>query len=109
MFNYFDNLYHLFKLVTNILAVSKTKSTILIIIFFFLGVLVDRAVLYYEIGEKNKILLKEQESIKEEYKLLIKRFELVEQELLQRKLQDSLQFLDSLYLVDSTLIVDSNL
>lgn len=74
---------------------KKSKVIILVIIFFLAGVLLDRAFLYYEIGEKNKVLLKEQESIKEEYKVLIKRFEMVEQELELRKLKDSTIIEDS--------------
>ena len=73
----------------------KSKVTILLIIFFFAGILMDRAFLYYEIGEKNKVLLKEQESIKEEYTVLIKRFEMVEQELEIRKCNDSIFYGDS--------------
>jgi len=42
----------------------KSNVTILVLIFFLLGILIDRAFLYYENSEKNKILLIEQESIK---------------------------------------------
>ncbi|MDA3954718.1 MAG: hypothetical protein PF485_13805 [Bacteroidales bacterium] len=80
---------------------KKSKLIILIIIFFLMGILLDRAFLYYEMGEKNKILLLEQEIIKEDYKMLIKQFESVEQELLLRKLQDSIYALDSTYFEDS--------
>lgn len=79
----------------------KSKLTILLIIFFLLGILVDRAFLYYEIGEKNKLLLVEQESIKEDYKQLIKQFEIVENELLLRKIQDSIINTDSIFIMDS--------
>lgn len=82
----------------------KSKATILVIIFFLLGILLDRAFLYYEIGEKNKILLKEQESIKGEYKELIKRFELVEQELQQRRLEDTFLLGDSILFGDSVFV-----
>lgn len=79
----------------------KSKLTILLIIFFLLGILVDRAFLYYEIGEKNKLLLVEQESIKEDYKQLIKQFEIVENELILRKIQDSIINTDSIFIMDS--------
>jgi len=75
---------------------KKSSVTIIVIIFFLAGILIDRAFLYYEIGEKNKVLLIEQESIKDEYKLLIKRFEMVEQELELRKLNDTIFIEDSL-------------
>lgn len=75
---------------------NKSKKTILILIFFLLGVLVDRAFLYYEQGERNKLLLKEQESIKEDYQMLIKKFEYVEKELKLRMIMDSLMN-DSMY------------
>lgn len=81
---------------------KKSKLTILFIIFFLLGILVDRAFLYYEMGEKNKLLLLEQESIKEDYKLLIKQFEIVENELLLRKMQDSINNMDSIFIADSS-------
>ena len=80
----------------------RSKVTILVIIFFLAGILLDRTFLYYEMGEKNKVLLKEQESIKDEYKLLIKRFEMVEQELELRILEDSIAFEDSILIGDST-------
>ena len=83
---------------------NKSKATILIIIFFLLGILLDRAFLYYELGEKNKIMLKEQESLKEDYKTLIKQFEKVEEELLLRRLQDSLNTSDSILMNDSLLV-----
>lgn len=67
-----------------------------------MGILVDRAFLYYEMGEKNKLLLFEQESIKEDYKLLIKQFEIVENELLLRKMQDSINNMDSIFIADSS-------
>jgi hypothetical protein len=79
---------------------SKSKTTLLIIIFFLLGVLIDRAFLYYEIGEKNKVLLKEQESIKKDYEMLIDRFEKLEEDLQFRIMMDSL-------IPDSTNIYDS--
>ena len=66
-----------------------------------MGILIDRAVLYYEIGEKNKELLNEQESLKEDYKILIQRFESVEQELRNRHEDDSIILNDSLQLNDS--------
>lgn len=69
---------------------SKFKFTILLIIFFLLGALIDRAVLYYEQGERNKKLLQEQESLKEDYQMLINKFESVENELKFRMLMDSL-------------------
>ena len=83
---------------------KKTKLTILFIIFFLMGILLDRAFLYYEMGEKNKLLLKEQESIKEDYKLLIKQFEIVENELLLRKIQDSIINTDSTFIMDSIIV-----
>ena len=66
-------------------AIHTTVSALtfffkLVIIFFLMGILLDRAFLYYEMGEKNKIMLKEQELIKEDYQVLIKQFEIVEQE-----------------------------
>jgi hypothetical protein len=70
--------------------VRKSKATLLIIIFFFLGILIDRAFLYYEIGEKNKVLLKEQESIKKDYEMLIERFEKLEEDLQFRIMMDSI-------------------
>lgn len=76
---------------------KKSSVILLILIFFLFGILVDRAVLYYEIGEKNKELLKEQESLKEDYKILIQRFEMVEQELELRKINDSILVVDSTY------------
>lgn len=69
-----------------------------------MGILLDRAFLYYEMGEKNKLLLKEQESIKEDYKLLIKQFEIVENELLLRKIQDSINNTDSTFIIDSIIV-----
>lgn len=86
----------------------KSKLTILLIIFFLLGILVDRAFLYYEIGEKNKLLLVEQESIKEDYKQLIKQFEIVENELLLRKIQDSIINTDSIFIIDSIILDNIN-
>jgi len=83
---------------------KKSKVTILVIIFFLLGILLDRAFLYYEMGEKNKILLMEQESIKEDYKLLIKRFEMAEKELELRMLEDSTFIDDSTNIEDSSII-----
>jgi hypothetical protein len=80
--------------------VRKSKATLLIIIFFFLGILIDRAFLYYEIGEKNKVLLKEQESIKKDYEMLIERFEKLEEDLQFRIMMDSL-IPDSATLYDS--------
>ena len=74
---------------------KKPKATILVIIFFLLGILLDRAFLYYEMGEKNKELLKEQEVIKKEYQMLIKRFDLLEQDLQFRMMMDSI-IVDSL-------------
>ena len=68
----------------------KSKVSLLLIIFFLLGALVDRAFLYYEQGERNKKLLYEQESIKEDYQMLIKKFERVEKELKFRMMIDSL-------------------
>lgn len=68
---------------------KKYKVTLLVIIFFLLGVLLDRAFLYYEIGEKNKILLREQESMKEDYLMLINRFEILEKDLKFRMMMDS--------------------
>ncbi|HAF27994.1 MAG TPA: hypothetical protein DCG75_03005 [Bacteroidales bacterium] len=68
---------------------KKSKVTLLVIIFFLLGVLLDRAFLYYEIGEKNKILLQEQESMKEDYLMLINRFEILEKDLKFRMIMDS--------------------
>jgi len=73
----------------------KFNVTILVIIFFLLGILIDRAFLYYENSEKNKILLMEQESIKNDYKLLIEQFELVEKELQLREIEDSILIYDS--------------
>jgi hypothetical protein len=73
-----------------------------------MGILVDRAVLYYEIGEKNKLLLLEQESIKEDYKQLIKQFETVENELLLRRIQDSVINSDSIFNIDSLTLEDSH-
>jgi|GEM_PF-2894879 len=73
----------------------KSNVTILVLIFFLLGILIDRAFLYYENSEKNKILLIEQESIKNDYKLLIEQFELVEKELQRRELEDSILIYDS--------------
>ncbi len=81
----------------------RSKVTILVIIFFLAGILLDRAFLYYEMGEKNKVLLKEQESIKENYKELIKQFEMVEKELELRMLEDSI-INDTTYIEDSTII-----
>lgn len=78
---------------------KKSKVTLLVIIFFLLGILLDRAFLYYEIGEKNKILLQEQESIKEDYLLLIKRFEILEEDLKYRMLMDSVMN-DTIYEID---------
>ena len=69
---------------------KKPKATIIVIIFFLLGILLDRAFLYYEMGEKNKELLKEQEIIKKEYEMLIKRFDLLEQDLQFRMVMDSI-------------------
>lgn len=69
---------------------SKFKATILVIIFFFLGALIDRAFLYYEQGERNKLLLMEQQSLKEDYEYLIKKFEKVEEELKFRMMMDSI-------------------
>lgn len=83
---------------------SKSKIAILVIIFFLLGILLDRAFLYYEMGEKNKILIKEQESIKEDYTSLIQQFKVVENELALRRIQDSINELDSISFEDSTLI-----
>jgi hypothetical protein len=83
---------------------KKSKITILVIIFFLLGILLDRAFLYYEMGEKNKIMLIEQESLKGDYKLLIRQFEEVKEELLFRKLQDSINLADSTFTTDSTMI-----
>lgn len=80
---------------------NKSKTTILIIIFFLLGALVDRAFLYYEQGERNKMLLKEQESIKEDYQMLIRKFEYVEKELKLRMMMDSLMN-DSIYTATSS-------
>lgn len=80
---------------------KKSKVTLLVIIFFFLGILLDRSFLYYEIGEKNKILLQEQESIKEDYLLLIKRFEKLEEDLKFRMMMDSV-------MNDSVIAFDSN-
>jgi len=80
--------------------VRKSKATLLIIIFFFFGILIDRAFLYYEIGEKNKVLLKEQESIKKDYEMLIDRFEKLEEDLQFRIMMDSL-IPDSATLYDS--------
>lgn len=88
------------------MKMKKFTLTILFIIFFLMGVLVDRAVLYYEIGEKNKLLLIEQESIKEDYKQLIKQFEIVEEELLLRKIQDSINKVDSIFSIDSLTLED---
>ncbi len=81
----------------------KSKVTILVIIFFLAGILLDRAFLYYEMGEKNKVLLKEQESIKENYMMLIKQFEMVEKELELRMLEDSI-INDTTYIEGSTII-----
>jgi len=81
---------------------SKFKATVLIIIFFLLGVLVDRSFLYYEIGEKNKLLLEEQQSIKEDYEYLIQKFEKVEEELKFRMMMDSI-ISDSLLIKDSSI------
>lgn len=78
---------------------KKSKATLLVIIFFFLGILLDRAILYYEMGEKNKILLQEQESIKEDYLLLIKRFEILEEDLKFRIMMDSI-IIDSIQFED---------
>ena len=83
---------------------KKSQIIILVIIFFLAGILLDRAFLYYEMGEKNKELLKEQESIKEEYKVLIKRFEMVEEELELRILEDSTFIDDSTNIEDSSII-----
>ena len=69
---------------------KRSKLAILVIIFFLMGILLDRAFLYYEMGVKNKLLLKEQESIKLDYELLINQFESMEKELLLRKLEDSI-------------------
>lgn len=69
---------------------NKSKATILIIIFFLLGAFIDRAFLYYEQGERNKKLLMEQESIKEDYQMLIKKFERVEKELKFKMIMDSI-------------------
>jgi len=74
----------------------------LVLIFFLLGILIDRAFLYYENSEKNKILLIEQEAIKNDYKLLIEQFELVEKELQRRELEDSI------FIYDSTLNFEEN-
>ncbi|MBI9052813.1 MAG: hypothetical protein JEY96_03295 [Bacteroidales bacterium] len=73
----------------------KFNVTILLITFFFLGVLLDRAFLYYENGEKNKRMLLEQDEIKRDYKLLIEQFERVEEELQLRKIEDSVFIYDS--------------
>ncbi|MFC2151691.1 hypothetical protein ACFLSE_04115 [Bacteroidota bacterium] len=81
----------------------RGKVTILVIIFFLLGVLLDRAFLYYEIGERNKIMLMEQESIKDDYKLLIQKFERVEEELKFRMMMDSI-ISDSLNINDSSFV-----
>jgi len=81
---------------------SKAKTTLLLIIFFLLGALVDRAFLYYEQGERNKELLKEQESSKEDYQMLIKKFERVEEELKFRMMMDSL-ISDSVKINDASL------
>ena len=83
---------------------KKSKLSILFIIFFLMGILVDRAFLYYEIGEKNKSMLIEQESIKEDYKQLIKQFEIIENELLLRKIQDSIINADSTFIMDSIIL-----
>ena len=80
---------------------NKAKVAILVIIFFLLGVLLDRAFLYYEMGERNKIILMEQESIKDDYKLLIQKFERVEQDLKFRMMMDSI-IADTLTIEDST-------
>lgn len=80
---------------------QKSRATLLIIIFFFLGLLLDRAILYYEQGERNKVLLKEQKSIKEDYEILIQRFEKVEKELKFRMTMDSLMN-DSILLKDTS-------
>ncbi len=69
---------------------SKFKVTVLVITFFFLGALIDRAFLYYEQGERNKLLLMEQQSLKEDYEYLIKKFEKVEEELKFRMMMDSI-------------------
>jgi hypothetical protein len=84
---------------------SKFKATVLIIIFFLLGVLVDRSFLYYEIGEKNKLLLEEQQSIKADYEYLIQKFEKVEEELKFRMMMDSIMN-DSIPVDDSMIIKD---
>ncbi|PLX15140.1 MAG: hypothetical protein C0597_09190 [Marinilabiliales bacterium] len=81
---------------------SKFKATVLIIIFFLLGVLVDRSFLYYEIGEKNKLLLEQQQSIKEDYEYLIQKFERVEEELKFRMMMDSI-ISDSLLSKDNSI------
>ncbi len=82
----------------------RSKVTILVIIFFLAGILLDRAFLYYEMGEKNKVLLKEQESIKENYMVLIEQFEMVEKELELRMLEDSIFIDDSTNIEDSFII-----
>ena len=79
----------------------RSKVTILVIIFFLAGILLDRAFLYYEMGERNKIMLMEQESIKDDYKLLIQKFEMVEQDLKFRMMMDSI-IADTLTIEDST-------
>ena len=79
---------------------SKYKATILIIIFFLLGILVDRAFLYYEMGEKNKLLLMQQESIKEDYEYLINKYQKLEEDLSFRMMMDSI-INDSLRTADS--------
>ena len=81
----------------------RGKVTILVIIFFLLGILLDRAFLYYEMGEKNKTLLMQQESLKDDYKLLIKRFEMVEEELQFRMLMDSI-IADTIIMDDSVIV-----
>ncbi|NOQ28382.1 MAG: hypothetical protein GQ564_23715 [Bacteroidales bacterium] len=83
---------------------KKSKLIILFIIFFLMGILLDRTFLYYEMGEKNKLLLIEQESIKEDYTHLIKQFEIVENELLLRKIQDSIIIADSIFIMDSIML-----
>ena len=83
---------------------KKSRVTILVIIFFLAGILLDRAFLYYEMGEKNKVLLKEQESIKEDYMVLIKQFEMVEKELELRMLEDSIFIDDSINIEGSSII-----
>lgn len=72
---------------------KKSIVILLVVVSFLTGVFVTRFYDWYNHGKLEKELLKENEMLEKQYKILNERFEMVENEIQKQEKTDSVSFL----------------